>query len=333
MPPAVAARVVMLGAALLLVLLPAVAGAQAELQMWVNPDMGKQISRSDYRFTFYPDREVEDQNTDFGLSEHRVTLFLPVYQDAANEWGLSGRVRFQDIDTSARFPEAGGRFPSELWEASATASYRHKFDNGWIAGVALTAGSASDKPFHSVDELFYRGALMLRVPQGERNAWIFSILYASDQDIFDLNVPVPGIAYVWNPSDRFNIVIGVPFSSIQFKPVETLTLEAQYFPERRVRARATWEIFRPLRAYVDFDWDHDKWFRSDRDDKDDMIFYYEKRLTAGVRFDLRNVGFEVSGGWAFDRFYFEGESYSDRKDNRISVEDGPFIVGRISVRF
>jgi hypothetical protein len=332
MPPPVAARALMLGA-LLGVFLPAVAGAQAELQMWVNPEMGQQISRSEYRFTLYPDRDVENQNTDFGLTEHRASLFLPVYQDTANEWGLSGRVRFQDIDTSARFPDAGGRFPSELWDASATLSYRHKFDNGWIAGVALTGGSASDKPFDSMDEVYYRALAMLRVPHGERNAWIFSLIYASDQDVFDLNVPVPGIAYLWNPSDRFNLLIGVPFSSITFKPVETVTLEAQYFPVRRVRARATWEIFRPLRAYLGFDWDHDKYFRADRDDKDDMIFYYEKRLTAGIRFDLRHVGFEVSGGWALDRFYYEGESYSDRKDNRISVEDGPFVVGRVSVRF
>src|SRR6266511_3479123 len=89
----------------------------------------------------------------------------------------------------------------------------------------------------------------------------------------------------------------------------------------------------PLRAYAGFDWDHDKYYRADRDDKDDKIFYYEKRLTAGVRFDLRHVGFEVYGGWAFDRFYFEGDRYGNRHDNRIDVDDGPFIVGKVSVRF
>lgn len=333
MPPAVAARVLMLGTAVLIVFLPTSAGAQAELQMWVNPEMGKQIPRSEYRFTYYPDRTVEDQPTDLGLSEHRLSLFVPFYQDTANEWGLSARTRVQEIDTSARFPDAGGRFPSELWDASVTLSYRHKFDNGWIGGVALTGGSASDEPFNSIDEVYYRGLAMLRVPHRERNAWIFTLNYASDQDVFDLDVPFPGIAYVWIPSDRFSAIIGVPFSGIEFKPVDDLTLEAQYFPVRTVRARATWQVFRPLRAYVGFDWSHDKYYRSDRDDPDDKIFYYEKRLTAGIRFDLRHIGFELSGGWALDRFYYEGESYSDRKDNRIDVRDGPFVVGRVSVRF
>jgi len=45
------------------------------------------------------------------------------------------------------------------------------------------------------------------------------------------------------------------------------------------------------------------------------------------------VGFELSGGYAFDRFYFEGESYKHRNENRIDIHDGPFVVGKIMLRF
>jgi hypothetical protein len=334
MLPAARMGVLVLGGALL-VALPLPAGAQSELQAWLNPELGKQIARSDYRFTFYPDQRVEDQDSGFRLTEHRVTLFLPLAQDSANEFALAARALAEEIDTRARFPNAGGRFPSELWDASAGLSYRHKFENSWIGGLALTVGSASDKPFNSVDEMYFRLISMLRVPQGERNAWIFTLIYATDEQIFGHTLPVPGIAYAWLPSDQFHLVLGFPFSSIEYKPVENLTLEAQYLPIRRVRARVTWQIFQPLRAYVGFDWDHDHYYRSDRPDdhKDDQIFYYEKRLTAGLRFDLRHIGFEVYGGHAFDRFYFEGESYSDRDANRIRVGSGPFVVGKVSVRF
>ena len=332
MPPAALVGVLVLGAALLVVM-PVPAGAQAELQTWLNPEMGKQIPRSDYRFTHYPDQKVEDQETHFKLSEHRASFFVPLYQDTANEWALSAKTLFQDIDTRARFPDAGGRFPSELWDASAGLSYRHKFDNGWIGGLAVTGGSSSDEPFNSLDEVYVRAVAMLRVPQGERNAWIFTVTYASDEEIFNQVVPVPGIMYAWVPSDSFRTVIGFPFSIVEYKPLESLTLEALYVPVRRVRARVTWQIVQPLRAYVGFDWDHDHFYRADREDKSDKIFYYEKRLTAGLRFDLRHVGFEVSGGYALDRFYYEGESYSDRNDNRIDVGAGPFVVGRVNIRF
>src|SRR5437879_126384 len=153
LPAALVESVVLIGA--LLVVLPLPAGAQSELQAWLNPELGKQIARSDYRFTLYPDQRVKDQDSRFGLDEHRVTLFLPLAQDSANEWAVSAKTLVEQIDTSARFPNAGGRFPSELWDASAGLSYRHKFDNSWIGGVAVTVGSASDEPFNSVDEMYF----------------------------------------------------------------------------------------------------------------------------------------------------------------------------------
>src|SRR3989442_5521948 len=163
MASAVAARGLVLGAALLVVF-PTVVGAQAELQMWLNPEMGKQIPRSDYRFTYYPDRRVDNQETHLGLSEHRVSLFVPLFQDSANEWGLSARTRFQDIDTRARFPEVGGRFPSELWDAGATLSFRHKFDSGWIGGLAPPRGSPRAPPFHTVIKGSNRGLCSSTAP-------------------------------------------------------------------------------------------------------------------------------------------------------------------------
>jgi hypothetical protein len=132
---------------------------------------------------------------------------------------------------------------------------------------------------------------------------------------------------------NLSVLVGLPFTSVRYKPLEALTLEATYIPIRRVRARATYEVARPFRVWVGFDWAHDIYFRADREDDDDELVYYEKRVLAGARFDLRHVGFELSGGYAFDRFWYEGERYSDRDDNRIDVRSGPFVSARVSVRF
>ncbi len=179
MPAARLIGVLLLGIAMLAIR-PVPGAAQPELQMWLSPEMGKQIPRADYRYTFYPERDVEHQDAHFTLTEHRVTLFTPLYQDSRNEWAFSAKTLYQDIDTRARFPDTGGRFPSELWDASAGISYRHKFDNSWTGGVAITVGSASDEPFNSIDEMYVRLVSLLRVPQGENNSWIFSLIYASD---------------------------------------------------------------------------------------------------------------------------------------------------------
>jgi hypothetical protein len=308
--------------------------AQAELIQWVDPTLGKMMGRNDYRVTFYSDERVDGQNTRLDLTQYNFTLVTPLFQNSTDEFAFSARLRYQDYDTEARLPDSGQRLPEELFDARAGLSYRHKFANAWILGGSVDVGSASDKPFHSEDELVVRAAALLRVPSGERNAWLFSLTYASDVEIFRLrHIPVPGIAYLYAPSDRFKAVIGFPFMSVEYKPIEPLTLEAAYFPVRTARVRATYAIFRPLRVFVGFDADHDSYYLADRGDKDDQLYYYEKRITAGMRFDLRHVGIEVTGGYVFDRFYFEGERYSERNENRFNVDDGTFVAARLSFRW
>jgi hypothetical protein len=309
--------------------LPAAVFAQAE---WLSPTLGQAMFRGEFRETYYPDERVKGQGTELGLIESRLSLTGPLWQSASDELSFSGRVRFQDLDTDAVLPATGVPLPEELWEIRFGPTYRHKFDNGWIAGVNFAVGSASDEPFASLDEITVRGTGFLRVPHGERNAWLFTVNYTNYSDFLG-GVPIPGIDYVYSPSDRFTLVLGFPSNSMEWRPTEKLTVQLTYLPVRAVRARLTYQLARPLRVYAGFDWDSDWYLRAGRHEKDHRLFYYEKRLTGGLRFDLRHVGFELSGGYAFDRFYFEGDSYSDRDENRIDVDGGPFVVGRVMVRF
>lgn len=308
--------------------------AQGELLQWVDPTLGKVMGRGDYRVTFYSDERVEGQNTRLDLTQHNFTLVTPLFQDSSDELSVSARLRYQNYDTQARLPDSGQRLPQELWDARAGLSYRHKFANQWTLGGSLTVGSASDKPFQSEDELIVHATGLLRVPSGERDAWLFSLTYASDVEILNMrHIPIPGVAYLYWPSDTFKAVIGFPFTSVEYKPFKPLTLEASYFPVRTVRARATYVIFAPLRVFLGFDSDHDHYYLADRGDKDDQLFYYEKRITGGMRFDLRHVGIELTGGYVFDRYYFEGERYSERNENRFNVHDGTFVAVRLGFRW
>ncbi|MBI2203937.1 MAG: hypothetical protein HYU41_08815 [Candidatus Rokubacteria bacterium] len=323
------------GAVLVVVLGQAVpAGAQFELQQWVEPTLGKMMGRGDYRLQYYSTEPVDGQNTNLNVDQHNFTLVTPLFQSSRDEWSLSGRLRYQDYETRAVLPDTAERFPNELYDVRGGLGYRHKFENDWILGGSFTFGSASDEPFHSEDELVLRAAGLLRVPRGERDAWIFTLIYASDEQILGMrHVPFPGVAYLWKPSDQLTAVIGVPFTSLEYKPTEKLTLEATYVPVRTFHAKAMYAVFRPLRVFLGFDSDHDAYYRAARGDKDDQLFYYEKRGTVGMRFDLRHVGIELTGSYVWDRFYFEGESFSDRHDNRIDVADGTVVGIRLSTRW
>ena len=53
-----------------------------------------------------------------------------------------------------------------------------------------------------------------------------------------------------------------------------------------------------------------------------------------MRLDFgRRCAIDLSGGYAFDRYYFEGHSFSDTHRNRVDVEDGPFASLMVELRF
>jgi hypothetical protein len=323
---------VLILAAALSLLVPAGAVAQ---EQWLTPTLGQLQLRADFRETYYPEERVRQQGTTLKIFEERGGLFFPIWQNATDELSFSGSVRYQELDTGdtpAILPGAQVQLPGDLWEIKFGPTYRHKFDNGWIAGLNVTVGSASNRPFHSMDEVTARATAFLRVPQGERNAWIFTLNYSNYSEYF-AGLPVPGIDFLYSPNDNFTLVVGFPFTSLEWKPFEKLTVQVNYVPVRTVKAKVTYEIFQPLRVWAGFDWDDDWYLRANRTDNGDRLFYYEKRISGGIRFDLRHVGFEVSGGYAFDRFYFEANDYHDRNENRIDIHSGAFVIGKINLRF
>src|SRR5207253_1235942 len=99
-------------------------------------------------------------------------------------------------------------------------------------------------------------------------------------------------------------------------------------------AKATYRLSDRFRIYGGFDWANESYFLADRERVNDRFFYYDKRLTCGVRvLPMKRIEVDLSGGYVFDRFYFEGAQYSDNHHNRVEVGDGPFIALQTLVRW
>jgi hypothetical protein len=71
----------------------------------------------------------------------------------------------------------------------------------------VNVGSASDHPFATIHEMDVGANAMLRVPEGQNNAWLFSLNYSPTSE---LAFPVPGVAFSYNPSPEFHANIGLP---------------------------------------------------------------------------------------------------------------------------
>ena len=299
-----------------------------------SPELGKLPVRSEYRITVMPDQPVAGQAAELGFLQHDFSVAVPLLQSASDEWSASFRIRDQEFATGAVLPDTGEPFPDNLWNIRFGTTYRHRFESGWIGALDVNLGSPSDRPFASGDEMEISATAILRVPaRRERDAWIFFLNYGSNREFLP-HIPIPGFGYAYRPSDQFEAVVTTGLVSLQYQPIETLTLTASYIAVRTVDVRLTYQLFRPVRLWVGFDWTNDRYLLADRADPNDRLFYYEKRVRAGAIIGLaRQLFVDLTDGYSFDRFYFEGEGFSDRNRNRIDVDDGPFAAVRIGARF
>jgi hypothetical protein len=315
------------------VLIP-VSPSQDGLGGWLNPRVGRLLFATDYKVTGFPNEPVAGQGTQLGYMQQDLGLVLPCWQDECNEWSATANVRGEIFHTGGTIlPTTGQPFPQELWNIRLGTTYRHLFDNGWIAGASVTFGSASDKPFASINEMTAAATAFLRIPQGEHNAWLFTLNYSTNSEVLS-GIPIPGVAYFYAPTPWFQATIGFPFASATIRPTDDLTFQFSYALLRTVHARVIYRLAPQLRVYSSFDMANENYFLEERLDDRERFFYYDTRASAGVQWNFwKNWVLDAAGGYVFDRYYFEGRTYNDRNFNRVDVGDGPFASVQFKVKF
>lgn len=294
---------------------------------------GRPAPFASYRATWYPDQPVSGQGTKLGYLESDFLFSTPLFQTTTDQLSLRTNVRNEAFNTGAVLPDSGRAFPGDLWNVQAGLTYTHRFDNNWVAGGVLNIGSASDKPFRSIDEMTIGGVGFLRVPSGDRNAWLFSLAYSPTGQIA---FPIPGVAYFYQPSDRFYANIGLPFQ-VGYRPTDDVFLDFSYMLLTTVHAGVVYRVTPvspQLFLHAAFDWKNESYFLANRTDQQERLFYYDKTLSVGARYNFnRHISLDLSCGYAFDRFYFTGRTLSDRHHDRVDVGDGPFASIQLQGRW
>lgn len=298
-----------------------------------NPQLGRLQPQVQYESSIICDESVQGQKTDLGFAQYDLRMDLPLRQDENFESALFSGVQAMDISTRARMDDAGVALPDHLWDVGLGGRLRWRLENDWIAGVRLSFSSPSDKPFDSWDEIAINATGTLQIPAGYSSHHILMLNYATNREFLE-GIPLPGYAYQFSRGRDVQVLLGIPFSWAKWQVMDKLTVSSAYLLPRTVHAKISYELVDGLALYGGFDWQNQRWFRSDRDDNDDRLFYYEKKVALGLRWKLiKNWTVDLQGGYGFDRFFFEGEEYDDRGDNRISLSDGLFIGVHTGMRF
>jgi len=284
-----------------------------------------------YSVDWLPSQSVTGQRADLGLVRQNLSLIAPVWAEGGDILLATANLRYSRVYTDALLPDTGRRFPRDLWNASIGLGYLRKFDNGWTGGLLVNVGSASDKPFNSFREMNATIAGLLRVPAwNEGDFWLFALFYSPGGL---LNFPIPGIAYQWNYSDRFQLTIGIP-SALTWKPTDDLTFTASYIPLTNVRAMLDYRFREGIHFFGGYETVNEAYFLADRADRFDRFLSFEQRVLGGVKFDiLKNATLDFHAGYAFGRRFGEGRNQGAPLHDRVDVAPGGFLGAALRLKF
>ncbi len=283
-----------------------------------------------YGGIWFPNVPVQGQASQFQMVGQDLSFTHPLWTDSVNAVSLSGSVCHRLTDTAAILPDTGQPFPENLWNVSLGLRYARQLGDGWMTGGGLSIGSASDRPFATIHEMNVGMNAMLRMPQGEHNAWIFSLMYSPTSE---LPFPVPGVAFNYNPSPQFHANIGLPFL-VTWRPTDDWQFQASYMLIHTIHLKAIHRLADRLSVFAAYDWSNETYMLLDRPEENDRFFLYDQRVSMGLQALLApHWTASVSAGYVFDRFMFEGTSFASQGFDRVNLGNGPFASLNLGVRF
>jgi hypothetical protein len=284
-----------------------------------------------YTATWYPSRPVAGAGDELSLLRQNVSLGYPVWKDERNLLLATTGIRHTLSATDVLLPDTGRPFPSDLWNINFGIAGMHTFDDGWKAGVFTSVGSASDRPFHTLDEWFFTAAGFVTIPtRSGRDQWMLSLFYSS---VGSIAFPVPGVAYVWNPNEEWRINIGIPFA-VQWRPTPDWQFNISYVPLTNINAKGMYRMTEKLTLLAGYEFLSDAYLLSERSNRRDRFFLLEQRVLGGTRYAINKyLSLDVQAGYSFDRRVGEGRSQNDISRDRLSIASVGFLSVGMRVGF
>jgi len=260
---------------------------------------------------------------------------------SASEYASKGRVRLDDqheLNPALGYDTFGlslhdslGRVPSSLTDSSvAFATPITKIDE-WFVGVGAGFGYAGDRGLANSESWYGKGSVTAGRKFEGGGALAVWIEYDGNHALFP-DVPVPGIAYADSLSDSIDYVLGLPDSSISWRPNDTLELSAEWAVPFTIDASIEQKIGGGFSIVASF-LDRTHQFHAERLRNIDRLMFTERRVEIGLFWkpDAR-VKVGASVGYAFDRSIDSG--FDDRDtDHVLGLPDRPMFSVEATIAF
>ena len=306
------------------------AAAQSDLVLLLNPNPNEEKVIFRTKSTIAGEADNKANGDDFRQFEQNLSLRVGLILNEERELYFTLDSHLVDFATTGVFDETLETVPGNLYNVGIGALYRQTVHEDWRVGGQLRVGSASDKLFNSIDELYLQGFAFLQVPHLEHTSWIAVLAVNTN-----LQIPViPGFGYVFPLSEHALAVVGFPFLGAAGQLTDKLGFQIVYWPLRNANLSVSYQVTERIRPYTGFKWRGIYFSRADRADSDDRILLEDMRLFGGTVFDLTDkIALDLQAGYLFNRQFGEGDDFSDRNDNNFRIDSTWYTSLELSVQF
>ena len=165
-------------------------------------------------YGYSPDRKVDGTNVEIGGSQWE--LMTPLYYHDGGDWSLGAGLRYQstDIDISdVTFLKEDHLQSLEL------ALFLSKDYSDSLKGIALfVPGMSGDFETTGGDAMNYMAMAGVRWKKSETFQWIFGAFYSTG---FDDDMFLPAVGFMWEPSDKADLVFAGPIIRYRYSLSES----------------------------------------------------------------------------------------------------------------
>ena len=201
----------------------------------------------------------------------------------------------------------------------------------WLFGITLGVGYAGSSAF-TVGSAWYGKADFVVAREINDNDAIGFVLDYDGHRTYLPDVPLPGFGYSHRFDPKLQVVAGVPYSSLNWKPYEHVEIQLEYFLLQDFKASAGYEFIKGFTLYGSYDYIRDA-FREEGLGKDRRLLFFEKRAELGLRYHpIDQLTAKIAVGYGWDGTYRSGWDF---RNTRLVADfsDEPYLRGGFEWKF
>jgi prepilin-type processing-associated H-X9-DG protein len=301
------------------------ARGQSSAALLVKPWEASETHEDQTALYLFADGHVHDAQHSFDLttfeSQGRVRI-MPGHE-------ASPRIGYDVTYLNTKTSEPG--FPGQLLDASVAAGTFLSQTNGWVTGLTLGVGYAGQSPFAVGRGWYGRADFVIAKKFSEIDAIGIGLDYDGNRT-YAPDIPLPGFGWSHQFDPTIVMVIGLPVTSIEWKPIPHLIISADYVALSAFDFDVGYEFVRHWTAFTAFESRQDA-FWIDELPGDKRLLYSQRRVEAGIRFQPKPfITFSLAGGWSYYTEFRSG--FDSRKTSRVfNVSDEPFLRLGLQLEF